>query len=80
MHEIRRAYRHLARQHHPDISRQPRDGEYFTALTTAYEVLHDPDNAVATTRLATLPIRGTVGLPARGGARAGLSLTPQRAR
>jgi curved DNA-binding protein len=40
--EIRRAYRRLARQHHPDITRQPGDGDYFTALTTAYEILHDP--------------------------------------
>src|SRR5579871_2246997 len=40
--EIRRAYRRLLRQHHPDVSRQPRDGEYFTALTAAYEVLRDP--------------------------------------
>ena len=41
--EIRRAYRRLARQHHPDISPHPGDSAYFTELTTAYEVLHDPD-------------------------------------
>jgi curved DNA-binding protein len=41
--EIRRAYRRLVRQHHPDVSRSPRDGEYFTMLTAAYDVLHDPD-------------------------------------
>jgi DnaJ-class molecular chaperone len=29
MHEIRRAYRRLARQHHPDITRQP--GEASTS-------------------------------------------------
>jgi curved DNA-binding protein len=43
MREIRRAYRRLARQHHPDISPHPGDSAYFTELTTAYEVLHDPD-------------------------------------
>jgi curved DNA-binding protein len=42
MPEIRRAYRRLVRQHHPDVSRQPGDGDYFTALTGAYEVLRDP--------------------------------------
>jgi curved DNA-binding protein len=42
MREIRRAYRRLARQHHPDISPHPGDSAYFTELTTAYEVLHDP--------------------------------------
>jgi curved DNA-binding protein len=42
MREIRRAYRRLARQHHPDISPHPRDSAYFAELTTAYEVLNDP--------------------------------------
>jgi curved DNA-binding protein len=42
MDEIRRAYWRLARKHHPDITREPGTGEYFTALTSAYEVLHDP--------------------------------------
>jgi curved DNA-binding protein len=42
MREIRRAYRRLARQHHPDVSPHPGDSAYFTELTTAYEVLHDP--------------------------------------
>lgn len=43
MHDIRRAYRRLARQHHPDISHHPEDDDQFVALTAAYEVLHDPD-------------------------------------
>jgi curved DNA-binding protein len=43
MREIRRAYRRLARQHHPDMSPHPGDSAYFAELATAYEVLHDPD-------------------------------------
>ena len=41
-HEIRRAYRRLARQHHPD--RNPASGspERFRTLAEAYAVLNDP--------------------------------------
>ena len=41
-HEIRRAYRRLARQHHPDLTEQPEGSETFVRLARAYEVLHDP--------------------------------------
>lgn len=40
--EIRRAYRRLARRHHPDVSSHPDGQRRFTRLTHAYEVLHDP--------------------------------------
>ena len=40
--EIRRAYRRLARQHHPDISPRPDGPERFAALASAYEILNDP--------------------------------------
>src|ERR1044072_6093262 len=42
MREIRRAYRRLARQHHPDSRPHPGASAYYAELTTAYEVLHDP--------------------------------------
>jgi curved DNA-binding protein CbpA len=41
-HEIRRAYRRLARQHHPDRNPQPDGPERFRTLTEAYAVLNDP--------------------------------------
>src|SRR5215218_2942405 len=41
-HEIRRAYRHLARQHHPDLNPRPDGAERFAALAHAYEILNDP--------------------------------------
>jgi curved DNA-binding protein CbpA len=41
-HEIRRAYRRLARQYHPDHSPQSAGAERFTALARAYAILNDP--------------------------------------
>lgn len=40
---IRRAYRTLARRHHPDVNKQPGAEEHFKAISEAYEVLSDPD-------------------------------------
>ncbi|MDP9224325.1 MAG: DnaJ domain-containing protein, partial [Actinomycetota bacterium] len=40
--DIKRAYRNLARQHHPDASSDPGAEERFKDITRAYEVLSDP--------------------------------------
>jgi curved DNA-binding protein CbpA len=40
--EIRRAYRRLARQNHPDLTPQPDGPERFRALAEAYAVLNHP--------------------------------------
>jgi curved DNA-binding protein CbpA len=40
--EIRRAYRRLARQQHPDLNPDPDGPQRFAALSSAYEILHDP--------------------------------------
>lgn len=40
--EIRRAYRRLARQHHPDLNPRPDGPERFAELAHAYAILNDP--------------------------------------
>jgi molecular chaperone DnaJ len=41
--EIKRAYRKIAREHHPDIAGEDGDGEMFKLATRAYEVLSNPE-------------------------------------
>lgn len=41
--EIKKVYRRLAREYHPDVNSDPSASEKFKEITTAYEVLSDPD-------------------------------------
>jgi molecular chaperone DnaJ len=41
--DIRRAYRKLAREHHPDVNEDERAEERFKEIAGAYEILSDPE-------------------------------------
>jgi curved DNA-binding protein len=41
--EIQRAYRKLARTHHPDVNHDPDAEDRFKEISEAYNVLHDPE-------------------------------------
>lgn len=41
--EIKRAFRQLAREHHPDVNQDPRADERFKEINEAYQVLSDPE-------------------------------------
>ena len=75
--EIRRAYRRLARRHHPDVNPQREGAGRFAEVAHAYEVLIDParrdhyDSAVADRQPAAGEPRGARPSPPAG--RAGYS-------
>jgi molecular chaperone DnaJ len=56
--EIKRAFRRLARELHPDVSEEPDADRRFRAVAEAYEVLSDPERRRAYDRFGHAGVRG----------------------
>ncbi len=59
--EIRRAYRRLARQYHPDVNKDPGAEDKFKEITEAYEILSDEERRAAYDRYGHAAFSGAGG-------------------
>ncbi len=64
--DIKKAYRKLAMEHHPDRNKSPGAEERFKEITEAYEVLRDEEQRAAYDRFGEAGLRGA-GSPFGGG-------------
>src|SRR5580658_1963936 len=75
--EIKKAFRKLARVHHPDVAKNKATGEAkFKEINEAYEVLGDPEKRRRYDELGANWQEGMSGGPPRGGPR-GQARSPQ---
>lgn len=58
--DIKKAYRKLARQYHPDVSNEPEAEQRFKEINLAYEVLSDPQRRQQYDSFGTTSERGGV--------------------
>ena len=63
---LKRAYRKLARQYHPDINKDPGAEEKFKEIGRAYEVLADPDTRSRYDQFGEAGLGGAAGMPDMG--------------
>jgi molecular chaperone DnaJ len=56
--DIRRAYRQLAKQYHPDVNKDPQAEERFKQINEAYAVLSDDDRRRSYDRFGTADLSG----------------------
>ncbi|KKZ13000.1 MAG: molecular chaperone DnaJ [Candidatus Synechococcus spongiarum SP3] len=58
---LKRAYRRLARQYHPDVNREPGAEERFKEIGRAYEVLSDPEQRARYDQFGEAGVSGAAG-------------------
>lgn len=56
--ELKRAYRRLARQYHPDVNKEPGAEEKFKEINRAYEVLSEPETRARYDRFGEAGVSG----------------------
>ena len=56
--ELRKAYRRLARQYHPDINKEPEAEDQFKEINEAYEVLSDQEKRARYNRFGHAGVQG----------------------
>ncbi len=80
--EIQRAYRKLARKHHPDVNRDPGAADRFKEIGEAYDTLSDPESRARYDRFGAdyRQYSGNGGRSGTGGARPGPRPGPRAGR
>lgn len=59
--DLKKAYRRLARQYHPDVNKDPEAEARFKEVNEAYEVLHDAEKRAAYDRFGHAGVAGNGG-------------------
>ena len=63
---LKRAYRKLARQYHPDINKEPGAEDKFKEIGRAYEALADPETRARYDQFGEAGLGGAAGMPDMG--------------
>ena len=63
---LKRAYRKLARQYHPDVNKEPGAEDKFKEIGKAYEALADPETRARYDQFGEAGLGGAAGMPDMG--------------
>ncbi len=63
---LKRAYRRLARQYHPDVNKDPGAEDRFKEIGRAYEVLNNPETRARYDQFGEAGLGGAAGMPDMG--------------